>query len=262
MSKNEHVVIADKEGYFYCRVVDSVMNYKKNQHVCGRGCPCFVECSQGRFVCCYEENTEEDKHAIFPAVSRCLPALHQAYTYAAQAHAKQYRKGTQLPYFTHIITTMNYALGLTQDIEVLQAAILHDTVEDTIVTFEDLRQQFGKRVSMLVKGETENKRHDMPAAQTWEIRKKEAIMNLHNQIVDVKKIVLADKTANAESLVREWQLVGDSIWNKFNQTDKGKQEWYFSAVRANLTELDHTEVMRQFDTYIETLFGTNKDFVK
>ena len=77
--------------------------------------------------------------------------------------------------------TMNYLMQLTQDIEVLQAAILHDTVEDTSVTFEDIDRTFGARVAALVEAETENKRHGVPASQTWDIRKKETIEHLKNR---------------------------------------------------------------------------------
>jgi len=255
MNGMEHVVTADRDGNFYCRAVDNILNYKENQHVCGRGCPCFVKCAEGQFVCCYEEEGMGHKPALFPSVPGLAPALARAYAFAARAHRQQFRKGTKIPYFTHIITTMNYVLELTDDTEILQAAILHDTVEDTSTTLEDLKMHFGSRVAALVEAETEDKRHDMPAAETWEIRKEEAIERLKHQALDVKKIVLADKTANAESLVKEWRRMGDKVWEKFNQKDKKKQAWYFRAMREQLKELDGTDVMKQFDTYIETLFG-------
>ncbi len=56
MNRDEHVAIADSEGYFYCRAVDGRLNYRKEQQVCGRGCPCYTEgtlCVPGQFVCCY-----------------------------------------------------------------------------------------------------------------------------------------------------------------------------------------------------------------
>lgn len=257
MNRKEHVVIADEEGFFYCRAVDSILNYKKEQQVCGCGCPCYVKSAEnccGKFVCCYEEEGMGNKPALFPFVQGLNHSLYKAYAYAAAAHKGQCRKGTDIPYFTHIITTMNYAMELTEDIEVLQAAILHDTIEDTWVTADDLRREFGDRVAELVEAETENKRHDLPAAETWEIRKRETIEHLKNRSFDVKAIVLADKTANLESLAREQQFRGQAIWMKFNQTDKKKQEWYFRSIREQLTEFDGTSVMRQYDAYMALLF--------
>lgn len=252
---SEHIVVADDAGCFYCRAVDSILNYKRNEHVCGRGCPCFAGACEGRFVCCYEEEGAGRRPALFPLVRGLDPALQKAYEYAAEAHSRQHRKGTRIPYFTHIITTMNYAVELTDDVEILQAAALHDTIEDTSVTMEDLEKEFGGRVAALVEAETENKRHELPASQTWEIRKREAIERIKTQALDVKIIVLADKTANAESLVKERQAMGDGVWEKFNQTDAKMQEWYFRSMRAHLTELDDTQVMKQFDKYIKILFG-------
>lgn len=255
MSGMEHIVVADSDGNFYCRAVDSVLNYKKDQHVCGRGCPCFVRSAEGQFVCFYEEEGMEHKPALFPSVPGLAPGLQRTYAFAARAHRQQYRKGTKIPYFTHIITTVNYILKLTDDLEILQAAILHDTVEDTPTTVADLKRDFGDRVAALVEAATEDKRHDMPASETWEIRKEETVARLKSQTPDVKMIVLADKTANAESLVKEWNCMGDEVWKKFNQKDKKKQEWYFRAVREQLRELDGTDVMKQLDVYIEMLFG-------
>lgn len=254
MSRNEHIVKADREGNFYCRAVDSILNYKKEQQVCGRGCPCYVMCENGTFVCCYEDKGLEETPALFPIVEGLDERLYKAYAYAAEAHRGQYRKGTHMPYLTHIITTVGYAMELTDDIEVLQAAILHDTVEDTDVTLEDLKAEFGDRVSKLVEAETEDKRHGIPASDTWEIRKSETIAHLKDREIDVKKIVLADKTANLESIVKEWRHDGDVVWKKFNQPDIKKQAWYFKAIREQLPELYDTSVMKKYDEYIRILF--------
>lgn len=257
MNQNEHFVSADSEGYFYCRAVDSFLNVRMEQHVCGRGCPCYTEkteSARGHFVCCYQEKGMEEQPALFPYVEGLDARLYQAYAYAARAHSGQYRKKTRIPYLTHIITTMNYATELTQDVEVLQAAILHDTVEDTWVTFSDLEKEFGDRVARLVEAETENKRRNMPASQTWEIRKRETIEHLKNASWDAKVIVLADKTANLESIAREQRYRGVEIWDKFNQPDKAKQEWYFRAVREQLAEFSDTSVIKVYDNYLEILF--------
>ena len=102
--------------------------------------------------------------------------------------------------------------------------------------------------------ETEDKRRDKPASETWEIRKQETIEHLKDMPRDVKIIALADKTANAESLVREYRLVGDKLWEKFNQTDKQMQEWYFRKCAEALEEFSDTNVMKTYLSYIDELF--------
>jgi myo-inositol-1(or 4)-monophosphatase len=254
MSDCEHIVVADNEGCFYCRAVDSNLNYNNDEYVCGKGCPCYVECKGGRFVCSYSESDD-----TFPIVEKLDEKLQRAYSYSAAAHKGQYRKGTKIPYFSHIITTMNYAFDLTDDLEILQAAILHDTMEDTDVTFKELEKNFGTRVAELVEQETENKRAELPPNETWELRKKEGIEHVRDGSHDIKLIVLADKTANLESVVREWRIVGDKIWSKFNQPDKKKQEWYFRSMRAQLTEFEGTKVLSSFDNYVSILFENRKE---
>lgn len=248
MHDKEHIVTADKEGNFYCKAADAVLNYNKNQEVCGAGCPCYVSAGGGRFVCRYGDG-------IFPSVEGLDKGLEKAYRYAFCAHKGQLRKGTRIPYFTHIITTVNYCMELTDDIEILQAAILHDTVEDTHVTFEDLRREFGARVARIVEDDTEDKLRDMPPEQTWEIRKQTTVRHLKDKPLDSKAVVLADKTANAESLFVEWRELGDNVWDKFNMKDKAKHEWYFRSIAECLTEFSDTSVMKKLTEYIDGMFG-------
>lgn len=251
MRDKEHIVTADKEGSFYCKAADAVLNYNKNQEVCGIGCPCYVSAMDGHFVCRYAEGS-------FPTVEGLDKRLEKAYRYSFSAHKGQFRKGTKIPYFTHIITTMNYCMELTDDIEILQAAILHDTVEDTHVTFDDLRRDFGARVARIVEDDTEDKLRDMPPEETWEIRKQTTVRNLRNRPIDSKIVVLADKTANAESVFREWKQIGNEVWNKFNMKDMEKHEWYFRSIAGCLTEFYDTSVMFKFMEYIDGMFGKVK----
>lgn len=184
-----------------------------------------------------------------------MTEFYPAYAYAAKAHQGQMRKGTQIPYITHLLTTMNYCLQLTDDKDVLMAAILHDTIEDTDTTYEDILHHFGSRIADYVREETENKRENLPAESTWEIRKRETIEHLRTASIEVKMLVLSDKTANAESMLREWRRIGDRIWGKFNQSDKEKQAWYYRSCRDALQELHDTSVMKCFEKYIGELFG-------
>ena len=271
----DHVAYSDKEGNFYCRAAHGILNYKEDQQVCGRGCPCFVGTDEkGYPVCRYQslESLEKPTRSpmvmykrmqqaitdgyvpLFPRTQR-MTEFYPAYAYAAEAHQGQMRKGTQIPYITHLLTTMNYCLQLTDDKDVLMAAILHDTIEDTDTTYEDILHHFGSRIADYVREETENKRENLPAESTWEIRKRETIEHLRTASIEVKMLVLSDKTANAESMLREWRRIGDRIWGKFNQSDKEKQAWYYRSCRDALQELHDTSVMKCFEKYIGELFG-------
>lgn len=272
MVKFHTIPYADEEGDFYCRIVHSVLHEKKNQHVCGIGCPYYKGLDEkGSIICGFLENHPEKKpealmqetqeliqtgkEGLFPEFAEMNPVLWKAYDYAAQMHDGQNRKGTDIPYFTHLITTMNYAMELTEDTDVLAAAVLHDTLEDTYATLLELQIRFGSKVAFYVASETENKRIGMPATETWEMRKKENIDHLQNASREVKIIVLSDKTANAESMAREWAFEGEVMWQKFNQTDKRKQGWYYRSCEQAMKEFSDTKVMKCFRAYLSILFG-------
>lgn len=262
----------DENGDFYCRIVHSILHEQKNQHVCGIGCPYYDGLDEdGKVKCKFLEKQPKEKpealkqkvealiasgkEGLFPAFPEMDPMLWKAYDYAAQMHYGQNRKGTDNPYFTHLITTMNYAMELTKDIDILSAAVLHDTLEDTYATLLELQIRFGSKVAFYVASETENKRIGLPAAETWEARKKENIDHLQNASLEVKIIVLSDKTANAESMAREWAAEGEVIWQKFNQKDKRKQGWYYRSCEEAMKELSDTNVMKCFRAYLGILFG-------
>ena len=270
----DHVAFADKDGNFYCRAVHGILSFKEDQQVCGRGCPCFVGTDEKGYPVCRYQNLESlekptrspkvmykrmtqaieaELVPLFPKTQR-LEEFYKAYSFAAKAHRGQERKGTQIPYLTHLITTMNYCSQLTNDKNVLKAAILHDTIEDTGVTYEDIREEFGAKIAEYVDAETEDKREELPAEDTWELRKSETIEHLAHASKEVKMLVLSDKTANAESMYREWRRKGDTIWSKFHQPDKAKQAWYYCSIRDVLQEFSDTSVMKNFDKYIGELF--------
>ena len=92
-----------------------------------------------------------------------MKLLDDAINFATKAHAGVCRKGKTRPYILHPLEAMNIASTLTEDEEVLAAAVLHDTVEDTDVTKADIRAAFGSRVADLVAAESEDKREDLPA---------------------------------------------------------------------------------------------------
>lgn len=274
----------DESGDFYCRIVHSILHENKNQHVCGIGCPYYKGIDeQGNHICDYLENKITDKSAkvivkkqitnhdelwknvqdriehgeegLFPQIKQMSPLIWKAYDYAATMHEGQVRKGTDIPYFSHLITTMNYIMELTSDENILAAAVLHDTLEDTYATLLEIQIHFGSTIAAYVAADTENKRIGKPADQTWEERKLENINHLQNASYEVKMIVLADKTANAESMAREWGVSGDSMWQKFNQKDKRKQGWYYRNCEQAMKELSDTNVMKSFRVYMGILFG-------
>ena len=128
------------------------------------------------------------------------------------------------------------AATLTDDEEIIAAAVLHDVVEDCGVTGGELTVLFGERVASLVAADSEDKRESLPAADTWKIRKEETIAEIGKMNRDEKIIVLADKLSNVRAIYRDYAVLGDGLWEKFNCRDKNEQGWYYKSICDALRE--------------------------
>ena len=109
----------------------------------------------------------------------------RAVDFALDAHRGQRRKDGSI-YILHPLEVSVIAGTMTRDEDVLAAAVLHDTVEDTPVTAQDILDNFGEKIAELVAHETENKRPELPAAETWKIRKEESLAVLKDSPRDSK----------------------------------------------------------------------------
>ncbi|MDD4095880.1 MAG: HD domain-containing protein [Oscillospiraceae bacterium] len=183
--------------------------------------------------------------------------LDRAIVFATEAHRGAFRKGTGIPYILHPLEAAAIAATVTGDYEVLAAAVLHDVIEDTAVTEAELREIFGKRVAELVSVESENKRADLPAGDTWRIRKQETLDALALEVRrDVKILVLADKLSNVRSIHRDFRALGDALWERFNMKDKDQIGWYYRSIAGALeSELGETLAMKEYRGLVEGTWG-------
>ena len=183
--------------------------------------------------------------------------LDRAILFATEAHRGAFRKGTQIPYILHPLEAAAIAATITVDHEVLAAAVLHDVIEDTAVTEEELLEVFGSRVAELVCAESENKRADLPAGDTWRIRKKETLdALLEEDRREVKILVLADKLSNIRSIHRDFRALGEALWERFNMKDPDQIGWYYRSIGEALeSELGETLAWKEYRGLVEETFG-------
>ena len=175
--------------------------------------------------------------------------------FAAKKHLGQKRKISGIPYLLHPMEAAAIAASMTNDEEVLCAAMLHDTVEDTDTTPEQLQALFGERVAYLVSTETENKRRDLPAAETWIFRKQETLETLKNaEDIGVKILWLSDKLSNMRSFYREYVKVGSAVWNACHEKDPTRQAWYYRSVAECLSCLSGYEAYKEYVKLINKVF--------
>lgn len=180
--------------------------------------------------------------------------LDQALAFAIKAHEGQFRKGTQIPYILHPMEAASIVGTMTTDDEIIAGAALHDVVEDTDTTVDDIIALFGERIGGLVASESENKREDLPAASTWKIRKQETLDHLKSAPIEVKMITLGDKLSNIRAIYRDYQSIGDELWQRFNQKDKHEHYWYYSSIAQCLTELSSFQAYKEYCELVEKTF--------
>lgn len=180
--------------------------------------------------------------------------LDRAICFAVQAHAGIERKGKGFPYIVHPMEAMTIVATMTSDQELLAAAALHDTVEDTDVTVAELQELFGERVALLVAHES-----DVPlegdASDTWHDRKTFAINLLKGAERDVKVVAMGDKLSNMRAIARDYAVIGDEIWNLFNVKDKAEHAWHYHGLADALSDLSDTPAYQEFASLVKKVFG-------
>lgn|SRR5574344_341579 len=181
--------------------------------------------------------------------------LDRAIIFAVRAHANTKRKGKGFPYIVHPLEAMGIVATITSDKELLAAAVLHDTVEDTDVTIEDIRREFGERVADIVLTETEFKVDNMSEKDSWHYRRQKTIDRLAAASSDAKIVAMGDKLSNMRAIARDYEQKGDDTWNLFNVNDPKEHEWHYRGLAASLSELKDTFAYREFVDLIETVFA-------
>ena len=179
--------------------------------------------------------------------------VEQAVQFALTAHEGAVRKGTSIPYILHPLETASIAAQLTTDEDVIIAAVLHDVVEDTAFTADDIAEKFGARIAELVGSNTEDKRRDRPANETWEIRKQETLDHLRTASLEEKIIAFSDKFTNLRSTLNDYINLGESIWDRFQQKDPEKHIWYYEGVFNACPELGSSLLYEDYGRHLKTL---------
>lgn len=180
----------------------------------------------------------------------------QAMIFAVKKHAGQVRKFGSTPYILHPMEVASILATMTDDPATIAAGVLHDTIEDTDTSPEEIRELFGARVFALVNSETEDKISDRPAAETWIERKQDSLLALqYTKDIEVRKMWLADKLSNIRSFYREYLQRGDELWLSLNQKDKTKHAWYYRTIAEYCSDLKDTGAYREFIDLTDRLFG-------
>jgi (p)ppGpp synthase/HD superfamily hydrolase len=152
----------------------------------------------------------------------------EALVYACQLHARQRRKGTDIPYVSHLLAVSSLVLENGGDEDGAIAALLHDAVEDQggAPVLEEIRRRFGDRVAAIVEGCTDA---DTIPKPPWRARKERYIAHVRTAPRDVQRVSAADKLHNARAIVRDLRGEKDAIWARFSGGRDGTL-WYYRSL--------------------------------
>lgn len=179
----------------------------------------------------------------------------RAVNFAVKAHSGTERRGKGFPYIIHLMEAVEIVATITPDQELLSAAMLHDTVEDTPVTVDDLRKEFGDRVASIVEAESDVHNEGESEHESWHRRKQEAIDRLTAAPMEAKIVALGDKLSNMRAIARDYAQIGDGLWKLFHVTEKSEHEWHYRGLAHALKDLEVTQAYREFVYLIEEVFG-------
>lgn len=181
--------------------------------------------------------------------------LDRALVFAVHAHAGTERRGKGFPYIVHPLEAVEIVATMTCDQELLAAAALHDTVEDTDVTVEQIRAEFGERIAALVASESDIVFSGVSEEDSWHARKQAAIDRLARASRDAKMVALGDKLSNLRAIARDYAEQGDALWSLFHAKDPKDHEWHYRGLAASLSELCDTFAYKEFEQLVDHVFG-------
>ena len=176
-------------------------------------------------------------------------SIHDAIIFASRKHDKQYRKSTDIPYISHIMEVMQILIENKCEKDVIIAGILHDTLEDTDTTEEEIKQLFGEKIVSIVQSESEDKSLD------WFARKSITISKLHSASIEEKLVLCADKLSNMRSIYTDLKNVGEKVWERFN-APKDNIEWYYKSILKELSEISESDMYNDLSELIDGVFGS------
>ena len=140
----------------------------------------------------------------------------EAVAWAVELHGSQMRKGTTVPYLTHLLAVSSLVWENGGDEEDAIAGLLHDAIEDTDATAADIEERFGSKVAAIVLACSDTTVRPKPP---WRERKEAYQAHLADPAMptDALRVSAADKLHNARSMLADYRVVGDELWARFNE---------------------------------------------
>ena len=172
----------------------------------------------------------------------------EALTYATKLHSNQVRKGSGVPYIAHLLGVTSIALEYGANEDEAIAALLHDAIEDQggEATRAEIRRRFGDTVTEIVDGCTDAETIPKPS---WRERKEAYIAHIFNASSSELLVSCADKLHNARSILNDYRVLGEAVWERF----KGSKEatlWYYRSLVEAFRQTGSTPLLEELERVV------------
>ena len=175
----------------------------------------------------------------------------QALVFATQLHQEQRRKGSGVPYISHLLSVTALVIEHGGDEDEAIAALLHDAIEDQggPRAREQIRSRFGDHVTEIVDGCTDS---ETSPKSPWKGRKLAYIAHLGGASASIRLVSAADKLHNARTILNDYRTMGDEIWERFAGRKEGTL-WYYRSVLDVLSQAGRTPLVEELDLVVSQL---------
>jgi (p)ppGpp synthase/HD superfamily hydrolase len=172
----------------------------------------------------------------------------EALTFATRLHAGQCRKSTTIPYVAHLLGVASLVLEAGGDEDEAIAALLHDAVEDQggEATLEEIRRRFGETVAAIVDGCSDTTTVPKPP---WRARKEAYIAHLREASASECLVSAADKLHNARTILADYRVLGEVLWERFNGGKEGTL-WYYRALVETFRAASPTPLVEELERVV------------
>ena len=189
--------------------------------------------------------------------SRFHPDFGTALAFATRLHARQVRKGTDIPYISHLIGVAGIVLEARGNRDEAIAALLHDAIEDQGADYPggvealraDIGSQFGAQVLKIVEGCTDA---DVEPKPPWRERKEAYIAHLDQASASVLLVSCADKLHNARAILSDYRVIGEDLWGRFNGGKDGSL-WYYRSLADVFKSLGPSRLAGELDRVVSDI---------
>ncbi len=170
--------------------------------------------------------------------------------FATQLHREQCRKGSNVPYVSHLLAVSSLVIEHDGDEDQAIAALLHDAIEDQGGPKARARilRRFGERVTRIVDGCTDSQADPKPP---WRARKEAFIAGISEKSPSVQLVCAADKLHNARCILSDYRKVdvGEKVWRRFEGRREGTL-WYYRELANALVQSGRTPLVDELERVV------------